>query len=57
MRISSFILYGGLVRLGFSAYSIKDSYDSSNWLDMFTFSTVGLDCAFTKCGLTGMPGR
>lgn len=40
MYFSTLILSSGLVRFGLAAYSIKDNYDSTNWLDMFTFDTV-----------------
>lgn len=40
MHLGQCVLYGGLVRWAFAGYAIKDTYDSSNWADSFSFDTV-----------------
>lgn len=47
MYTTRFLFYAGLARLGLAAYSIQDNYDSGNWVDMFDFNTVRVECMIT----------
>lgn len=57
MHTTRFLFYAGLLHLGHAAYSVKDNYDASNWLDMFDFETVGNERLEAETWLSSFTAR